>query len=107
MRKGDNRGQRGIKPLGLLGIHQLAQTAKWCPQATYATMQKSLQMEWQYRQWVSKMASLCFLPSRMLSSNDFLDTLFSILFYLLHLALFTLKQTETSIVISCSPLHHR
>jgi len=61
----------------LLGIHQLAQAAKQYPQAVYAALQKSLQMEWQYLQYMVK--DYPSFPPKDAIFHDFLDALFSTL----------------------------
>jgi len=52
----------------LLGIHQLAKAAKQYPQAAYAALQESLQMEWQYLQPVAKDCKSFFPLSRILGN---------------------------------------
>jgi len=61
----------------LLGIHQLTQAAQQYPHAAYAALQRSLQMEWQYLQWVVKDCKPFFSPLKDALFTDFLDACFS------------------------------
>jgi len=61
----------------LSGIHQLVQAAWQYPQAAYAALQKSLQMEWQYLQQVVQDCKPFFSPLNDAIFIDFLDAIFS------------------------------
>jgi hypothetical protein len=57
-------------------VKELAGIAERFPQSAYCGLQKSLQLEWQYLQWVCPKTSDAFLPIWQGISTDFLPALF-------------------------------